>query len=129
MGSSDRRTGLEALFLVWYARMILLVIPVRRIHRMFPPVDSNETPEKVQEIVAGIRKALKRTDRYVLWKNRCLAKSLAGRMMLNRRGIVNSLFLGAGIDAQGMLIAHAWLKAEDIEVIEQGGDFRELHVF
>lgn len=124
-----RRLGMEAILMVWYSKAVLLFMPMRKISIRYPSVPGNKESEDVFAMAKEVGRALRRTDRFVPWRNRCLVKSLAGRMMLNRRGIASVLFLGAAIDTAGRLQAHAWLKAGDIEVVEQGDEYRVLHGF
>ena len=63
------------------------------------------------------------------WKNRCLVSSLAARCMLRRRKITSQLSLGVAKDAGGKVIAHAWLRAGDVEIVSAGGSFHELYQF
>lgn len=122
-----KRLSLEALLFVWYARMVLLVMPFRRVSRRWPSVQEGGKADG--DALNGVRVALRRSDRLAPWKNRCLVKSLAGRMMLNRRKIVNSIHLGVVISDGGRLQAHAWLKAGDFEVVERGGGYTEMLSF
>jgi hypothetical protein len=56
--------------------------------------------------------------RYVPWDAKCLARALAGKWMLQKRGIPSSLYLGVeqvqGVEKQ--LGAHAWLRCNNMFV-------------
>ena len=50
---------------------------------------------------------------------RCLARAMAARLMLSRRGIPSTLFLGLrrrGPRSRSEMLAHAWLRAGDLPV-------------
>ena len=49
--------------------------------------------------------------------------------MLRRRKIQSLLSLGVAKDASGKLIAHAWLRAGDVEIVPANDSFQELYHF
>jgi hypothetical protein len=55
--------------------------------------------------------ALRRGARRLPWHSSCLARALAGRMMLARRRIPSTIVFG--VAGGGQLRAHAWLVAGD----------------
>jgi len=80
-------------------------------------------------MIEKIRLAVQRAGWVSPWKNRCLVSSLAGRWMLRRRKIESELSLGVAKDAKGRLLAHAWLKSGDLEIVEKRGEFTEVYHF
>lgn len=150
---------LEAFFLHLWIGLLLKVIPFRMIPRLFSnPQFESPTMEETQSrhTVSGrqfeaptreetqsrhimsvrqssllelIRQAIGRAAWVSPWKNKCLISSLVARCSLRRRGIGSQLSLGVARGANDKTIAHAWLKAGDIEIVEQGGDFTELYLF
>ena len=81
------------------------------------------------DLLGHIKWALYNADRLSFWKNRCLVQSIAGRFMLQRRGIRSTVYFGVRHDKNKKIIAHAWLKTDDFEVVEKGEDYRELYSF
>lgn len=81
------------------------------------------------EVVEKVRVAVLRAGWVSPWKNRCLVSSLAGRWMMRRRKIESELSLGVAKDAKGRLLAHAWLKSGDSEIVEKRGEFKEIYHF
>jgi hypothetical protein len=73
---------------------------------------SEEEREKSNQIALHI----KLVSKNVPWETACYPQALAGKIILRRRGIASTLFLGARKDEQGMLKGHAWLKAQGIVV-------------
>jgi hypothetical protein len=118
----------EALLLQLIAGLILKVVPFRIIPRIFalPP---GLRPQVSPLISLDIKQAIILANRISPWKNRCLVQSLAARWMLNRRRIHSELSLGVTIGHNEKIIAHAWLKARDFEVIEKKGNYVELYLF
>ena len=52
-------------------------------------------------------------SRYTLWNSNCFAQALAAYNMLIRRGIPSTLYFGLAKEAEGKMIAHAWLMYGD----------------
>jgi Transglutaminase-like superfamily len=59
--------------------------------------------------------------RNVPWSAVCLPQAMAAKAMLARRGCGSSFHLGANYNAQGKLIAHAWLVAGGTVVVGAAG--------
>jgi hypothetical protein len=118
----------EAAIFLYTAKLLLLFLHVKTVLKItFSPKKSEKQYEPGQ--LKEIRLALLNADRLSLWKNRCLVQSIAGRWMLQRRGIGSRLSLGVDLDKDKKLIAHAWLKAGDFEMVEKGGNYQELSFF
>jgi hypothetical protein len=125
---------------------MLKVIPFRWIPRLFSaphssvssqqstPNTSSLTPH-ISRLTSHIsyleqlKTATQRASKVSLWRNKCLIQSLAARRMLSSRRIMSELSLGVAKGHDGKMIAHAWIKAGDFEVVEQSGDYKELFCF
>ena len=68
-----------------------------------------------------VRQAVTMAARNVPWNAVCLPQAMAAKAMLARRGCGSSFHLGADFDAQGKLIAHAWLVAGGTVVVGAAG--------
>jgi hypothetical protein len=110
---------LEAFFCLLTARLVIFLFPFRKIA---PGVGEHmkETPKQGQpqytQTLHLIRQAINRVSRHLPWKSTCLVKSIAGKMMLKRRKIPFTLYLGL-IREEEMgknLKAHAWLRSGNI---------------
>ena len=145
----------EACFLHLTTGLFLKIIPFRWIPRVFSnPQSAILSPQSAaapdtlnrksqianrksetsplaphSSILYQVRAANHQASQVSPWKNKCLVSSLAARRMLNRRRIPSQLSLGVAKGGDGKLIAHAWLKAGDFEIVEKGGDFSELYLF
>lgn len=51
------------------------------------------------------------------WQSSCLVRAIAGRMLLRRRGLPAVLELGVRTGGPSDLMAHAWLRCGDTDVI------------
>jgi hypothetical protein len=119
---------LEAFLFQLISGLILKLVPFRIITRIFA-LPKNFTSHTSHLKSVDIKQAILRTSRHSPWKNRCLVQSLAGRWMLNRRGISSELWLGVAPGNDNKVIAHAWLQANDTEVVEKSGEYLGLYNF
>ena len=109
---------LEAAMGLAAGRLALAVLPFRRLARRLgsvgheAPAVEPESREQLREISWAIRIA----SRYAPWQTRCFAEALAGRIMLGRRRLPTTLYLGVDEEPDGELVAHAWLKCGDAVV-------------
>lgn len=135
LSGQERQLFMEALiFQVWIG-LLLKVIPFRWIPKLFkdkvqrtrnlPGGGHGPEPGTLEKIKIAIQRAALLSP----WKNRCLVQSLAGRCMLNKRRITSQLSLGVAHGEGRRLLAHAWLKADDFEIVEKGGDYTGLYLF
>ena len=118
----------EAVVLHLWVGLLLKVIPFRWITRLFSSLQSPVFSHQSEDI-ALIKRAIGRANIVSPWKNRCLVSSLAGRGMLRSRKIDSQLSLGAAKNVDGKTIAHAWLRAGDVEIVSAGEWFQELYQF
>jgi len=110
---TGQRSLAEAVVWLCLARLAILLLPFRLIapqlgtHRYETPVtDSLQTGTRVL-MIAG---AMQRASRHLPWKCTCLVQALAGKVMLRRRGLPSTLYLGVAKNGDGNLCAHAWLR-------------------
>jgi hypothetical protein len=117
---SWREIGLavEALLLLGVFRAAILLLPFRRITAMMGLVQGEPgrfsggaSVASVEQFSWAIQAASKRTP----WESACLVQALAGQVMLSRRRMSATLYLGVAKDASGSeaMVAHAWLQCGD----------------
>lgn len=111
----------EAILWLGVARGAVLLFPFRLI-APYLGRQSQETPwvsPPAEQIVAEeVALVIKMSSPFTPWRSNCLAQAIAGKMMLWRRGIPSTLYLGLKKDAN-QLEAHAWLRVG--EQIVTGG--------
>ncbi|MGM8211562.1 lasso peptide biosynthesis B2 protein [Virgibacillus sp. W0430] len=104
---------LEAYFYLGLARVIKL-LPMSRIAPLLGK-KSEETSFSVRkeerEQLASVSESIHMMCRYTFWESACLVRAIAAQMMLRRRKIASTLYLGTGKDETGAFIAHAWLRS------------------
>ncbi len=57
------------------------------------------------------------------WESKCLVRALTAQRLLKKKGIQSTMYLGCGLDENGNMIAHAWLRCGKMYVT--GGDGKE----
>jgi hypothetical protein len=125
----------EALQFQFISGLILKLVPFRKIPRLFEMPSHFRSSESDHESQISllksseIRHAITISGGLSPWKNKCLVQSLAARWMLNRRGISSQLSLGVALGPEKKMIAHAWLKVNDFEIVERRNDYVELYIF
>jgi hypothetical protein len=124
----NRRRALlpEAVAYLLAARLALIFIPfpvlARRLGRFLPPNDARvsgvrtKAPDDQVELAAAVGWAVTRAARYVPFRAVCLPQAMAGRVMLQRRGVKSVMHFGAAKGAEKPIDAHAWLDAAGVEV-------------
>jgi len=115
----DRWLFLEAIVMLGLARLIIVTTPFRVIApwlRRSPEADT-----RYDVLVRRVRRAVTTAARNVPWNAVCLPQAMAAKAMLARRGCGSAFHLGANFNAQGRLIAHAWLVAGGAIVVGEAG--------
>lgn len=57
------------------------------------------------------------------WESKCLVRALTAQRLLRKKGIGSTMYLGCGLDENGKMIAHAWLRCGKMYVT--GGNGKE----
>ena len=104
---------LEAALLMAPARLAVLWLPFRMIAPLLGR-QRCESPLEVaprQELTAQrIGAAIATIGRHCFWRSTCLVQAVAAQLMLKRRGIPGTLYLGTARDTENNLLAHAWTR-------------------
>ena len=119
MQGADRLLVCEAVFALGLARLIIVTTPFRLVAPFL-----SRAPDTVscdEGLVARVRNAVTIAARNVPWNAVCLPQAMAAKAILARRGCGSAFHLGAGTDADGKLISHAWLVAGGKVVVGEAG--------
>ena len=135
LSAKERHLFLEALALQMWVGLLLKIIPFRWIPKLFK--DKVQRTRNQKEgghgpepgLLEQIKTAIHRATLFSPWKNKCLVQSLAARRMLSRRRISSQLSLGVAHGEGRRMIAHAWLKTGDFEIVQKGGEYTGLYLF
>ena len=77
-----------------------------------------ESPEKTpyRRWVFRVAGGIHRTYLRLPWHSTCLVQAIAAMLMLQRRGLDSTLYLGVAREGDVDLAAHAWLRSGDVLV-------------
>jgi hypothetical protein len=111
---SDRCLFLEAALFLALVRPAVMILPFRWIapwlgHYMAE--SSRTTPVEHEELAERVGWCVRSAGGNLPGESRCLAQGVAGKLMLKRRGIPSTLYLGASKDEQHLVRYHAWLRS------------------
>jgi hypothetical protein len=119
MSGADRWLICEAIVMLGMARFIVITVPFR----LMAPWLSRAPETSVCDgaLLLRIRQAVTMAARNVPWNAVCLPQAIAAKAMLASRGCGSSFHLGADLNPQGKLVAHAWLVAGGTVVVGAAG--------
>jgi len=113
---STRRLFAEALLTSAWVKMSLLFFPFKRVLGWMgmAHTESDYTPDDSSLIDRrSIKSALQLCHKYAFWPTECYTLALTGKLLLKRRNISSTLYIGFMKDPQGKFKGHAWLRAGD----------------
>lgn len=122
----ERGLFMESFMLLGVMRAAILLFPFRRITAIMglaqgemSSVGESAMSAKPAAIGWSIQAAAARTP----WESACLVQALTGMVMLARRGLGATLYLGVAKDTSDpeAMIAHAWLRCGDTILTGAGG--------
>ena len=114
----DRTAGLEAVFALSLAKLLVTSMPFR----FYLPMLKDTGPHGVASSakMREVRRAIGRASRALPWPSVCLDQAIAAKLMIARRGGGATLHLGVRKGEHG-LEAHAWLECAGQTVIGAAG--------
>ena len=126
--AEQRWLVVEALACLAASRAALAILPFRWIVRLWR-LRPGEQPGEVSGATGGaegVGWALRASSSRAPWRSTCLTRSLAGIVMLERRGLPGTLYLGVGRHPAGSrsIGAHSWLRSGDAMVSGGAGHER-----
>jgi hypothetical protein len=124
---AKRRLLAEAVFCLALARLSVLTVPFRRLSRRLGTHGRESSTEAhaapTVRVLGEIVWSLQAASRRLPWRCACLEQGIAGKIMLRRRGIASTLYLGVAREAQAgsAAAAHAWLRSGHFVVTGAAG--------
>ena len=52
-------------------------------------------------------------NKYTLWKTECYTQAITAKILLNRKDIDGTIYIGFKKDQNGKYLGHAWLRSFD----------------
>ena len=113
----QRRLLAETVLWLAIARLMVVAVPFRRLSRRLGTQGRESSTEvhgeSTQALVREIVWSLQAASRRLPWRCACIEQGIAGKMMLRRRAIGSTLYLGVARAGEGesQASAHAWLRS------------------
>lgn len=106
---------IEALFISLWVKLSLKFLPFKRVLDWLGVAqeesDANADTQ-TWETRQQVRTALVLCNKYAFWPTECYTLSLTGKLLLKRRKIASTLYIGFKREG-GNIKGHAWLRAND----------------
>ena len=129
LGAADRRLLLHATVWLGIARIMLIVMPFRRLSARLSAKSDPTQPEPDQDLLKRISYAVSAAANNVPWRSDCFPQTIAARMLLKRHGHASTIHFGVERAGEDVLNSHAWLTCG--ETVVTGGSelnrYAEIH--
>ena len=101
----------EAIILLFISNASVKAIAFRHIDRFLRTRwnDGIQGDVDREQEIRLVKNSISRAANLLPWKSLCLSRSIAQFIMLRRRGILATLFVGARFSGHSSLDAHAWV--------------------
>jgi hypothetical protein len=120
---ADKWLFIRAVFWLALVRIVLLVVPFRRLFENQTIESSRGAIDADPEFLRRVSYVVGAAANNVPWGSDCFPQTIAARMLLKRQGYESIIHVGVERVGEDMLNGHAWLTCGDIVVT--GG--AELH--
>lgn len=116
---ADRMLVVEAALMLALARICVLTVRFRSLAKWLARAPDAQPSDAM--LAAHVSWAVAMAARNVPWNAVCLPQAMAAKAMLARRGQGSAFHLGATIEEDGALSAHAWLECSGQIVTGEAG--------
>jgi hypothetical protein len=118
---------IEALVLLGLSRATVLFIPFKRVAPHLGAMQQETPLGEFDADAQRVARAIYLVSRHTPWRSNCFAQALAGHVMLRRRRVANTLYLGVHKEGE-LFTAHAWLRNGDLIVTGRNGYARYVPI-
>jgi hypothetical protein len=129
LDGADKWLFLHATVWLGMARIMLIVMPFRRLSARLSSKSDSTQPEPDQELLQRISYAVSAAANNVPWRSDCFPQTIAARMLLKRHGLASTIHFGVERVGDDELTGHAWLTCG--ETVVTGGSelnrYAEIH--
>ena len=119
LARADRFLVGEAIVLLGVARILVLTVPFRILAVWLSRAPDGGDCDNM--LIRRIRNAITIAANNVPWNAVCLPQAMAAKAMLALRGHGSAFHIGATIEGQSKISAHAWLTTGEITVVGAKG--------
>jgi hypothetical protein len=119
---------IEVFFFTGIVRFAILFLPFNKLAEFFGKY-KEESPELLTDIekvaMNKIPWAVSVVSRYTPWESQCFVKALTAQIILKKRKVSATLYLGVAKDEKDNPIAHAWLRS-GTDIITGGNGYKSF---
>jgi len=119
ISSFERKILIMLLWNFFIFSIITRLFPIRKYSRFIGEYQK-ESNYKLKdadiEIIKNFRKSLKRAKRIFPIKVKCQTEAISAKRVLKNNNIPSTMYLGVSKNSSENLIAHAWLKVDNINL-------------
>jgi len=103
---------LEAYFFMIFSKIALTLFSFKWVASMMGELmaESLEVDNHKKKELKVISEAIKISDRNIPMETACYVQALAAKLMINRRNLKSTIYLGIRKDEEGDTRGHAWLR-------------------
>ena len=113
---------IEAWFLLHFAKVIILLMPFKKIASRIGKlhVESTHDLQSMEEPIK-IEHAVRRAARYTLHGSKCYDQALTAKALLGQIGLPATIYFGLAKEGENKLSAHAWVRCGNNIVTGKAG--------
>ncbi len=131
LSAADQWLLLRAVGWLAVARVMLLVMPFRRLAEKLSGSSDSVSAEAHPAVLSSISWAVAAAANNVPWRSDCFPQTIAARKLLRKYGYQTTIHIGVERVGNSDLAGHAWLTCGE-NVVTGGSDldrYTELHSF
>jgi len=116
--AADKLLFIEAVFTSAYVRFTLCFLSFKKVLNWLGKANESMKNDDFlsTESINKTEMAVRRCNKYTPWKTECYTQALTGKILLKRRHINSTLYIGLMKDENACYKGHAWLKVNDFFV-------------
>lgn len=122
----------RAVFVSAIVKAALTFIPFKKIKPYLgtPNIESDKDCVEEQRIayLRQVQTALKLCKKYTPWKTECYTLALTGKILLRRKKILSTLYIGFRKNTENEYEGHAWLRSGPVIVSGIEGGIPGYHI-
>lgn len=106
----------QAFFLSAFVRFTLAFLPFSKVLAWKGTVNLESADHPHPESLAfrrSLQQAIRLCAAYAPWKTECYTRALTGRILLRKRGLPGTIYIGFRKGEEGRYEGHAWLRSYD----------------
>lgn len=122
LNNQKKKLLIEAYIYILIAFVFIRITSFKNYSLLFKKkeaISNTYSTEKINLLKKEIYSAIKIAAKYTPWKSICYDQSIAAKIMLNKRNIENTLYIGTGIE-DNEYIFHAWVESQGYIVAGRG---------